>query len=248
MTNVLRIPKLDLSSVLAQQNPQIDLRLEAFDISSRNFLKAVSNYTQRAVSEITKRKNESAAEKKRIADKTQQVETETNQCKLKEIELISVLDKEQEEKKESEASVAAFRRQLATIKEKCASLDAEIELHRRNVANLMRERKREQSILSKHAARTSPELAACEARLKCAIEGIDKDKILVRFTHLDPDDLAREFSFVLDVSARSYKVPTTTPYLPILPILLDELNASRDIYSFIRHVREAFRELAVQGR
>ena len=50
----------------------------------------------------------------------------------------AVLDKEQEEKKESEASVAAFRRQLAAIKEKCASLDAEIELHRRNVANLMR--------------------------------------------------------------------------------------------------------------
>ena len=52
--------------------------------------------------------------------------------------LPAVLDKEAEEKKESEASVAAFRRQLASIKEKCASLDAEIELHRRNVANLMR--------------------------------------------------------------------------------------------------------------
>ena len=52
--------------------------------------------------------------------------------------LRGVLDKEQEEKKESEASVAAFRRQLAAIKEKCASLDAEIELHRRNVTNLMR--------------------------------------------------------------------------------------------------------------
>ena len=43
---------------------------------------------------------------------------------------------------------------------------------------------------------------------------------------------------------------TTTPplTLPILPILLDQLNASRDIYAFVRHVRLAFRELAVQGR
>ena len=119
--------------------------------------------------------------------------------------------------------------------------------------------------------RTQPEVAACEDRLKCAIEGIDKDKILIRFTHIDPADLTREFSLVVDVSSRAYKgtspalpslsllgsrvaltnvgpVPTTTPFLPNLPILLDELNESRDIYAFIRRVREAFQDLAVQGR
>ncbi|PIL28849.1 hypothetical protein GSI_08895 [Ganoderma sinense ZZ0214-1] len=248
MSKVLRVPKLDLPAVLAQQNPQIDLRLEAYEASTRNFLKAVSNYTQRAVTEITNRKNGFAAEKKKIAEKTTQIETETNQSKLREIELIAVLDKEQEEKKESEASVATFRRQLASVKEKCASLDVEIEQHRIITANLMRERKREHSILTGHASRTQPEVAACEDRLKCAIEGIDKDKILVRFTHIDPADLAREFSLVVDVSSRAYKVPTTTPFLPNLPILLDELNESRDIYAFIRRVREAFRDLAVQGR
>ncbi|RDX46514.1 hypothetical protein OH76DRAFT_1406821 [Lentinus brumalis] len=248
MANVLRVPKLDLPAVLNQQNPQIDLRLEAYEVSTRNFIKAVSNYTQRAVTEITNRKNNFSGEKKKITEKTQQVEAETNQCKLKEIELIAVLDKEQEEKKESEASVATFRRQLASIKEKCASLDAEIELHRRNVTNLMRERKREESILNAHASRTHPEVAACEDRLKCAIEGIDKDKILVRFSHIDPDDRKAEFTFVLDVSSRAYKVPTTTPYLPILPLLLDELNASRDIYAFMRRMRQAFCELVEQGR
>ncbi len=89
MTNVLRVPKLDLPAVLAQQSPQIDLRLEAYEASTRNFLKAVSNYTQRAVTEITNRKNNYNAEKKKVAEKTQQIETETNQCKLKEIELIA---------------------------------------------------------------------------------------------------------------------------------------------------------------
>ena len=106
--------------------------------------------------------------------------------------------------------------------------------------------------------------------LKCWIEGIGPDQILVRFTHLDPTDPAREFSLVLDVSARAYKgpsvlrvpssrcaradvrwrraVPTTTPFLPTLPILLDELNESRDVYAFIRHIRAAFQELTVQGR
>ncbi|KAI8969794.1 chromosome segregation protein Spc25-domain-containing protein [Trametes punicea] len=248
MAKVLRVPKVDLQAILAQPNPHIDLRLDAYETSTRNFLTAVSNYTQRAVAEITNRKNAYAAEKKRLAEKTQQIEAETNQCKVKEIELIAVLDKEQEEKKESEASVAAFRRQLNSIKEKCASLDVEIEQHRMVAANLMRERKREQSILDTHASRALPELTACEATLKCAIEGIDKDKILVRFTHIDPTALDREFSLVIDVSTRSYKVPTTTPFLPTLPILLDELNESRDIYAFVRRVRNAFRDLVADGR
>ena len=88
MAHVLRVPKLDLPAVLAQQNPQIDLRLDAYDASTRNFLAAVSNYTQRAVSEITNRKNHFASEKKKIAERTQAIETETNQCKLREIELV----------------------------------------------------------------------------------------------------------------------------------------------------------------
>ena len=67
------------------------------------------------------------------------------------------------------------------------------------------ERKREQSILDSHASRTLPEVVACEEQLKCWIEGIDNDKILVRFTHIDPVDLQREFSLVLDVSSRMYK-------------------------------------------
>ena len=87
-SKVLRVPKLDLNAVLAQQNPQIDLRLDAYEASTRNFLTEVSNYTQRAVAEITHRKNVYAAEKKRLAEKTQQIHAETNQCKVKEIELI----------------------------------------------------------------------------------------------------------------------------------------------------------------
>lgn len=128
------------------------------------------------------------------------------------------LDREQEEKKEAEASVAAFRRQLNQLKEKCASLDVEIEQHRAAAANLLRERKREQAILGTHAARAHPELAACEAALKCTVEGIGDDRILVRFTHVDPADVQREFSLVVDASARIYKGP---PPFDTLPCELD---------------------------
>lgn len=46
------------------------------------------------------------------------------------------LEKEQEELKGAEASVAALRRQLNTIRENCAALDAEIEQYRIVASNL----------------------------------------------------------------------------------------------------------------
>ncbi|THH26744.1 hypothetical protein EUX98_g7449 [Antrodiella citrinella] len=248
MAKVIRVSKLDLATILQQQNPTIDLRIDAYEESTRNFRNAVSSYSQRAMTEITRRKNEYATRKSKIAERTKQVEHETNVCKGKELELMKVLEKEQEERKEAESSVAVYRRQLASIKEKCATLDVEIEQRRAVVQNLRRERNRENSLLNSYAARVSPELVECERKLQCFVEGIDKDKILIRFTHVDPHDTSREFSFVIDVSSRAYKVPTTTPYLPNLPMLLEELNESRDLYAFIKGLRLAFVRLVSEGR
>ena len=57
-----------------------------------------------------------------------------------------------------------------------------------------------------------------ERRSQCVIEGIDKDKILIRFTHIDPSDLQREFSFVIDVSAKVYKGMQGVKYFKCLLI------------------------------
>jgi hypothetical protein len=85
----LRIPQIDLQSLLEQQNPHIDLRLEAYDASTREFLKAVSNYKTRAIAAISERRAQQAAEKKKVLEKCQAVEAETNQCKLRELELVA---------------------------------------------------------------------------------------------------------------------------------------------------------------
>ena len=89
MAHVLRVPKFDLSALLAQQNPSIDLKLESYDSSTRNFLKAVSNYTLKAQTEITARKDAHLYEKKRLTEKILSHENETNACKVKELELIA---------------------------------------------------------------------------------------------------------------------------------------------------------------
>lgn len=138
LSSMAHTTQIDLGSILAQQNPQIDLRLPAYEASTRNFLKAVSNYSNRAIGEITKRKEKYALEKKKLADKTVAVESETNQCKVKEIELVATLEREREETSEAEQSVAAYKRQLASLREKCASIDVEIEQYRAITANLRR--------------------------------------------------------------------------------------------------------------
>lgn len=89
MAHVLRVPKFDLAALLAQQNPHIDLRIEAYETSTRNFLKAVSQYTQVAQAEITRRKNEHLRTRKQIAEEIQKKEKDINQCKVKELELIA---------------------------------------------------------------------------------------------------------------------------------------------------------------
>jgi kinetochore protein Spc25, fungi type len=89
MARPLRLPQVDLGATIAQPNAQIDLKLEVYEKSTRNFLKAVSNYKNRAISTISERRSHQLAEKKKITEKIQAVEAETNQCKLKEIVLVA---------------------------------------------------------------------------------------------------------------------------------------------------------------
>lgn len=129
------------------------------------------------------------------------------------------------------------------------------------------EKNKERATLNANAAYASPELKTCDHRLRCIIEGIEKDQLLVRLSHVDGTDPGREFSFVMDVGSRSYRgacssfyalptiiiyidlsVLTSTPLLPTLPIYVEELNKSRDVYVFIKQVRRAFQELVSQRK
>ena len=157
MSHVLRPPHVDLSSILTEQNPSIDLRVQAYEKSTRNFLKALTTYKNRAITNISERRKHQAMERKRLLERTQAVEMETNQCKMKEIELvartlffltllhhvISVrvgLDHEKEERKDGELSAAAFKRQLASLREDCTFIDVQIEQYQAITQNLLRGR------------------------------------------------------------------------------------------------------------
>ncbi|KAK0433549.1 chromosome segregation protein Spc25-domain-containing protein [Armillaria borealis] len=214
MASGFRVPQIDLGAVLQADHP--------------------------AITQETEERAAFAAETKRLAEKSKEIEAETNQCKVREIELLAV-----QERKDAEYSVATFRRQLASLKEKCTAIDGELEEYRAITANLEREREKERSTLQAHASSVQPDYQAVERILGLTIEGIDKEQqLLVRFKHIDLNDLEKEFSFVLDVSGPGYKVLTSSPPLPQLPFLVEELNLTKDIYAFIHAMRQAYVKLA----
>jgi len=69
----------------------------------------------------------------------------------------------------------------------------------------LQEKEREENLLRSRGQEVHYKLRACEEMLHGVIEGVADDQVLVRFTHIDPSDLDREFSFVIDVSNKAYK-------------------------------------------
>lgn len=54
------------------------------------------------------------------------------------------------------------------------------------------------------------------------------------FTLIDPAAPMREFSFVIDVSGQDYSVPQCDPPVASMPDLVAQLNADRDLHTFIK--------------
>ena len=84
-----RRSRIDLSQLLQGQNPTIDLRINIFEDSTRNFLKALVGFKNKAITSISERRKYQIAEKKKFAEKTQHVEKEINKRKLIEIDLVA---------------------------------------------------------------------------------------------------------------------------------------------------------------
>lgn len=60
------------------------------------------------------------------------------------------------------------------------------------------------------------------------------NRLLLMFTLIDPAAPMREFSFVIDVSGQDYSVPQCDPPVASMPDLVAQLNADRDLHTFIK--------------
>lgn len=88
MTTASYRPQIDLAAILAAQNPQIDLRLDEYERSTRSFMNLVANYSKKTTASVVEKTEAYNAEKTRLAEKIQTTKAEINQCKEAEIELV----------------------------------------------------------------------------------------------------------------------------------------------------------------
>src|ERR1700691_2388890 len=79
----------DLNIILSSSEPVIDLKIHAYETSVTSFSREITNFTTRSIAEITQRRDARDKELKRLSNRAQDVEKETEQCKLKEMELIA---------------------------------------------------------------------------------------------------------------------------------------------------------------
>lgn len=144
----------DLKTVLSNPDPIIDLRIPIYEESSQSFLNAVNNYKNKSIAAITDKRARDAAEIKKLQEKAQKVEVETNKAKVQELELISsewwllcfanwttiliasALEREQAERNEAELTVSVYKRQIASIHERNETLQAQIDEYRSLNASL----------------------------------------------------------------------------------------------------------------
>lgn len=118
------------------------------------------------------------------------------------------------------ASLSHLQSSLTKIKEKSSILDTELQSERKGVTAMQAEKERQTNVLNDMRGKDTTELKQLEEALGWKVEGIKRtsvstilgiisdicaeDQLLMRFTLIDPEDPAREFSIIVDVSKQDY--------------------------------------------
>ncbi|GFZ49559.1 Probable kinetochore protein SPC25 [Saitozyma sp. JCM 24511] len=233
---------LDASSS-AGTVPTIDLEWEPFHAHVEAFLNAIDQYTMDAKTEIARRASEHVDMVRDMKAEKEEVERRITLEREREAVMLATLEQERHTVGDLSSSLARLQQTLSKTKEQSAAVEAELNAVRKEVKAERGEKERQGKVLEQQRGRDAIELQILQEVLGLRIEGVKADELLMRFTLLDPSDPEREFSMIIDVSKHEYTVPNCSPPLSALPELLRQLNADRDLYSFIKRVRKAFRAL-----
>ncbi|KAG8944797.1 hypothetical protein FRC04_001535 [Tulasnella sp. 424] len=212
------------------------------------FMMALQNHIAKAKEEIKARKETHTKRQQEDEERKKEMEREIEECAAKEVKMIEQVKRERAEVAELEAHVLSLEKQQANTTENFHRKEEEIEELKKDIFRRKGVLSRDKEVLETHARRTAREAKELQDALGWTIEGVQKDMLLFRFTHIDPAEPEKEFNIVLDVSSRTYRVTSSTPLLGTLPTLLEELNETRQFYAFVRRLREAFRVQAEEER
>ncbi|KAG8682239.1 kinetochore-associated Ndc80 complex subunit spc25 [Ceratobasidium sp. 395] len=195
----------DLRKTLAQQNPVIPLRFESTHERMVEFKSALTAYVTSGQTEIARRKDKYETLQRREKNKIAQMNAEVEQFRVDEMNLLKKLKTEQEEKAEAETQLAEYDTRLKDIEENRVAVDVELEGLRAKTEKLKLEKSKDLAKLERQVAMNEPEARVLEDVLKWSVEGVERNVVRIKFTHIDQANPAREFSFVVDLNENRYK-------------------------------------------
>ncbi|KDE09500.1 hypothetical protein MVLG_00400 [Microbotryum lychnidis-dioicae p1A1 Lamole] len=183
------------------------------------------------VAELDDQKRSSAAEIRALIERAKEVKLD--------------LSKEVEDQREARLKTSEVTQQERHLAGQIDSLHNEVEEERRKLRAKREYKSKQREAFTKQANKNGPECTFFEQKTGLKIEGRGRDKIHFKFTNIDRRNYGRPFSFVIDVSQPAYEVTSIMPinYISeqVLSSLLSKLNEDRNLYAFLRSMREKFK-------
>eukprot|EP00158_Paraphelidium_tribonemae_P006814 Partr_v1_DN27983_c0_g1_i2_m11706 putative SPC25, NDC80 kinetochore complex component, homolog (S. cerevisiae) len=165
---------------------------------------------------------------------------------LKEVDM--KLQEQKKEITEEEAAIAQLEAECERLESTKGTMQVKLEglLHEVEAAQTARDRKL--ADIAAKEARTQPEVEFFQSKLGMDINAVGAGTNEITFRAIDPADLDRTFGFVLDVNQSNYCV-TNCPDLSadLVESLCGQLNEDRNFFTFIKRMRAAFCEFAVNN-
>ncbi|CCA77861.1 hypothetical protein PIIN_00507 [Serendipita indica DSM 11827] len=230
----------NLNQVLDMDQPHIDINLPLLEKRMAVFKSSLGKYTTINQQEVINRRNLHLQEIEKLRVERAQIERDIQNYRMKEIALIQQLEAEKRERGNAEESVAHSNRQLRTLQERMAEAEQDAIRLDTVLKNLKNSKEKEKRQLEKQASQIGRDVLELEQLLGIQVQGAGNDILTIKFKRLDPRDPDRTFSVTIDLSSSEYRVTEVSPVLPGLPTLLDSLNESKDLFAFLRRIRQAF--------
>lgn len=227
--------------------PSVDFGFEDLKDQMSRFTLRFDEFIEKGRKRILEEKNEFARNIAEDKDTQRMLNNDLEYYKTKEKAVAENIEKEEQEAQEAEHAIADMARKRQMKVEYKEQLMAQIEETRQAIEKKRAIRAAERKALSSQASKNTPELAFWEDYLGMRIEGAGvADHLKIVYTHLLDSDWSKEFSFVVNMVTRDYEVVQCQPNIGKEGLInvVDKLNETRDFSTFLKEMRQLFKEVA----
>eukprot|EP00003_Mantamonas_plastica_P013108 TRINITY_DN23067_c0_g1_i1.p1 TRINITY_DN23067_c0_g1~~TRINITY_DN23067_c0_g1_i1.p1 ORF type:complete len:237 (-),score=97.03 TRINITY_DN23067_c0_g1_i1:24-686(-) len=153
------------------------------------------------------------------------------------------LENENEEVDTFREKISEMSQKKRSETEECTSLKIQVHTEKKKVEEQLKEVQQAQKELEARIKGAKNGVFFYEDRLKLKFEVMQQDYLRFVFTHIDADDVDREFLFTVSVDEDDqYHLVECKPMIPKVQKLIDEVNETNQFSDFVIAMRRKFVE------